>query len=193
MFIFCRSATTQSPRESCGYCICHIDLWSWFAIYGNKTEINMANGTARKKTNHREWMDWLGWSVYRCWSTLARFDTERKIYKQINTIHAKEIREETKKISAAGVGLLQAFLPIQKEGRSGHSATRACMLRACARHANLRVAATDVTVPWPEDLVSRYVPLIIASSMSWRFFKSSSPSGCKNVEKKGQRVRVNTG
>lgn len=35
-------------------------------------------------------------------------------------------------------------------------------------------------------VVSRYVPLIMANSISWRFFKSSSPSGC-SIPTKGRK------
>ncbi len=59
-----------------------------------------------------------------------------------------------------------------------------------AEATNLRVAcvmdvAVAVAVGVPDgdcwDLVSRYVPLMMASSMSCRFFRSSSPSGCNVV------------
>ena len=50
---------------------------------------------------------------------------------------------------------------------------------------DLRGLCVD-SVGWATAFVSRYVPLMIASSMSWRFLRSSSPSGC-NIKVK---VRV---
>ena len=47
------------------------------------------------------------------------------------------------------------------------------------RHAHLRSGGgpADADIAF----VSRYVPFMIASSMSWRFFRSSSPSGCNDT------------